>query len=103
MPVILLSHLLAAASAAVAPFNLFANVSTKCATTISLPEPSGPNNVGTSVFHFIDTKRMEAGSVDPNDYRQVEFQLWYPAIRDRDSKPVAYNPELQIMRAFFAS
>lgn len=45
----------------------------------SLPAPTGPYRVGTSVFYWTDEARGEAYTADPNDYRRIMVQVWYPA------------------------
>lgn len=81
----------------------FYNYAGRCTAMTQLPEPGGPHQVGTSTFHFTDASRPEQGSADPNDRRQVIFQLWYPAIRAADGDPVAYVPELDQIRAAFSA
>lgn len=85
------------------PNNDFANIASNCGQSIALPEPRGPHQVGTSTFQFVDRSRPEGGTANPNDQRQVIFQLWYPAVKNRNSSPVAYAPELETMRAFFSA
>lgn len=85
----------------VSPDDLFSNVASSCSQTTALPEPAGPHQVGTSTFYFVDQNRPEGGTSNPEDRRQVIVQLWYPGLRDRDSAPVPYAPELEIFRAYF--
>jgi len=92
-----------AASAIGQPTDDFTNIDSHCTKVIALPEPTGPNHIGTSTFHFVDQARAEDGTADANDRRQIIFQLWYPAIGGRDATPVAYVPELETFRAFFSA
>ncbi|WP_165921049.1 alpha/beta hydrolase family protein [Paenibacillus albiflavus] len=45
----------------------------------SFDKPTGPYEVGTTTFHFIDSERREEYSDDPKDRRELMVQLWYPA------------------------
>jgi len=44
-----------------------------------LPEPTGPYPVGTAMLYLVDYARPETLSPDPNDYRELMVQVWYPA------------------------
>ncbi|WP_454052396.1 alpha/beta hydrolase [Clostridium sp. Marseille-Q7071] len=45
----------------------------------SFTKPTGPYELGTKTFHFIDYKRPENYTEDPNDHRELMVQIWYPA------------------------
>lgn len=63
-----------------------------------LPTPSGPYPVGTMTYHWIDRTREEQWTSDPNDFRQLIVQLWYPA-KNRDARREApYIPDLDRLR-----
>ena len=44
-----------------------------------LPEPTGPYAVGTRYFYWIDKSHPDTYTPDPDDYREVSVQVWYPA------------------------
>lgn len=44
----------------------------------ALPKPSGPHNVGSVIFRWIDDQRPETLTADRSDRRQVIAQAWYP-------------------------
>lgn len=44
----------------------------------TMPEPSGPHDVGSEIFRWTDELRAEKFSADPSDHRQVIAQAWYP-------------------------
>lgn len=46
---------------------------------INLPTPDGPYPVGTTVRHLVDESRLEFYSDEPDDPREIVYQLWYPA------------------------
>ena len=46
----------------------------------NLPSPSGKYDVGTQVFTWIDSTRMEWFTENATDYRKIVVQAWYPAI-----------------------
>ncbi|MBT3217235.1 MAG: hypothetical protein HOD97_03975 [Candidatus Marinimicrobia bacterium] len=48
-----------------------------------LPKPSGPFSIGTRVFQWTDSTRLEwFTDKNPNDLRKLVAQVWYPAIDD---------------------
>lgn len=44
-----------------------------------LPEPNGPYKVGSEIFRWTDTRRLETLTANPSDHRQVIAQAWYPS------------------------
>lgn len=46
---------------------------------MKIPKPEGPFQVGTSIYLLEDSTRLETYTVDPQDYRQIAYQVWYPA------------------------
>jgi predicted dienelactone hydrolase len=55
-----------------------------------LPEPTGPYAVGTQYFYWVDRGRPDTYTPDPDDYREVSVQLWYPADLTADEEPIRY-------------
>lgn len=56
-----------------------------------LPEPPGPHNVGTETFHWVDSSRKELFTPeDPNDYRELIVQTWYPTKKIKNKTPEPY-------------
>jgi predicted dienelactone hydrolase len=45
----------------------------------TLPEPSGPFQVGSEVFRWVDADRPESLTANADDSRQVIAQAWYPS------------------------
>ena len=57
----------------------------------TLPNPSGPHEVGTELFHWVDSTRLEwFTDEDPNDIREIIVQIWYPANLKGGLKPEPY-------------
>jgi pimeloyl-ACP methyl ester carboxylesterase len=84
------------------PHDYFANIDPSCAATITLPEPTGPHQVGTSTYVFVDAKRPEVVTPDDaHDLHQVLFQVFYPGLRSADVPSVPYMPELELLVAGF--
>ncbi len=81
----------------------FANYAHECEEVIPLPEPTGHHQVGTVTYHWVDRSRPEELSADTHDDRQVIATLFYPALRVPDGPPVPYIPELDLLRAGFAT
>src|SRR5215212_1514839 len=49
------------------------------------PHPSGPYEIGTLTYHWVDTDRPEVFTADPDDHRELMVQIWYPAEEDPSS------------------
>ncbi|MCX5922137.1 MAG: hypothetical protein NTX86_02315 [Candidatus Dependentiae bacterium] len=48
--------------------------------SIQLPAPTGSFNVGTTMYHLVDTSRKEIYSYDPeHPFRELVMHMWYPA------------------------
>ncbi len=62
----------------------------KPATAPSLPRPTGQYGVGSVRFSFVDSTRPETFTPDPNDFREVAFRVWYPALKTSCTKRVPY-------------
>jgi len=56
-----------------------------------LPKPSGPYKVGTTIFQFLDSSRLETLTEDPNDHREFMARVWYPAEPPLNASPVPYR------------
>ncbi|WP_313120475.1 alpha/beta hydrolase family protein [Proteiniclasticum ruminis] len=46
---------------------------------MKIKEPEGPYKVGTKIYLLEDTTRDEPYTEDPEDHRQIAYQVWYPA------------------------
>jgi predicted dienelactone hydrolase len=55
-----------------------------------LPEPTGPYAVGTRYAYWIDKGRPDTYTSDPDDYREVSVQIWYPAELTGNEVPIRY-------------
>lgn len=44
----------------------------------SLPTTTGPYQVGTDTFDWVDPSREDLLSADPHDHRELMVQAWYP-------------------------
>jgi predicted dienelactone hydrolase len=53
------------------------------------PKPSGPYEIGTLTYHWVDANRPEIFSADPNAHRELMVQVWYPAKETSSSSPRA--------------
>lgn len=66
-----------------------------------LPKPKGQYSVGTTVLHLTDTSRKETITDEPDDYRELMIQIWYPSQPTKNPKTFPYIPDqrvLQIMK-----
>jgi Platelet-activating factor acetylhydrolase, isoform II len=57
----------------------------------ALPKPTGPYAVGSRYFYLIDKDRPDLISPDPDDYRSISLQVWYPAEPGPDDQPILLN------------
>ena len=57
---------------------------------ISFEKPTGPFTVGTTLYHWVDQKRDEPNTKDPNDRRELMVQIWYPAEEKGEGKRAPY-------------
>ena len=63
----------------------------------SLPFPTGPHPIGTQIFQWADSTRMEwFTSENPDDYRKIMVQLWYPSKPREDSDPEPYIDNVDV-------
>ncbi len=58
---------------------------------VRLPQPTGAYAVGTAYLQFADHDRPEILTDNPNDIREFEARVWYPAERPESSKRMAYQ------------
>lgn len=56
----------------------------------SLPDPAGQYAAGTFSLILSDQERPETFTADPDDYRQVPLQIWYPAEAPPSKEPLNY-------------
>lgn len=54
------------------------------------PPPTGPYAIGTLTYHWIDASRAEIFTADPNDWRELIVQVWYPARTDASAAHAPY-------------
>ncbi len=63
----------------------------------SLPPPTGPHPIGTQMFQWTDSTRMEWFTKENlNDLRKVLAQVWYPSQRQENGSPVSYVDHIDI-------
>lgn len=54
------------------------------------PHPTGPYEIGTLTYHWVDVDRPEVFTADPNDRRELMVQVWYPSRGSPSSPRVPY-------------
>ncbi len=57
-----------------------------------IPPPTGSHHVGTTVWHWSDSTRLDELTPDPGDVREIMVQVWYPAAPDTTSDRAPYAP-----------
>ncbi|HBP65030.1 MAG TPA: carboxylic ester hydrolase [Desulfosporosinus sp.] len=56
----------------------------------SFQHPSGPYEIGTLTYHWVDDARAELFTTNPNDRRELMAQIWYPAKGNSSSRRAPY-------------
>jgi pimeloyl-ACP methyl ester carboxylesterase len=57
-----------------------------------LPVPTGPYQVGTTSYDWVDKTRDEISTDDLGDKRELIVRIWYPADVPADAAPITYFP-----------
>ena len=66
------------------------------------PDSSGPYEIGTSTYHWVDADRPEVFTADPGDRRELMAQIWYPAEADPSSQRAPYIQDADAVTSAFA-
>ena len=66
------------------------------------PDPSGPYEIGTLTYHWVDADRPEVFTADPDDRRELMVQVWYPAKGDSSSPRAPYIQDADAVTSAFA-
>src|SRR5690606_1288309 len=66
------------------------------------PAPSGPYQIGTVTYHWVDGGRAEIYTANPDDRRELMVQIWYPAQADPTSPRAPYIQDAQALAAALA-
>lgn len=61
------------------------------------PAPSGPYDVGTLTYHWVDFGRPEVLTATPEDRRELMVQIWYPAEGDPSSPRAPYIEDADVV------
>ncbi|MEP6918485.1 MAG: carboxylic ester hydrolase [Acidobacteriota bacterium] len=61
------------------------------------PNPSGPYEIGTLTYHWVDSGRREFFNADPNARRELMVQLWYPAKPNPSARRAPYVPDARVL------
>ncbi|WP_171074937.1 alpha/beta hydrolase family protein [Nonomuraea basaltis] len=61
------------------------------------PEPTGPYDVGTLTYHWVDADRPEIFTAAPDDRRELMVQIWYPAEADPSAPRAPYIEDAAII------
>ena len=64
-----------------------------------LPSVDGGFPVGVRSFFWFDKTRSATAMPDGNGYREINVQVWYPAIDDRRGQTALYSPGIEAMFA----
>ena len=62
-------------------------------------KPTGPYEIGTMTYHWVDTSRMEVFNADAKTHRELMVQIWYPAQHDATLQQAFYIPDADAFSA----
>ena len=60
-----------------------------------LPAPTGPFQIGTATYHWVDELRDELFTSAPGDKREIIVRFWYPATVEPGATPELYLTNTQ--------
>ena len=63
----------------------------------SFPKPTGPYEIGTLTYHWVDMSRPELFTADPNDHRELMAQVWYPAKKGPSMQRAPYIQDADVV------
>ncbi len=66
------------------------------------PRPTGPYQIGTVTYHWVDTSRHELFSSDPTARRQLIAQIWYPVKGDTSAARAPYVQDASALSSALA-
>src|SRR5215204_4106781 len=66
------------------------------------PHPSGPYEIGTLTYHWVDADRPEVFTADSDDRCELMVQIWYPAKRDTSSPRAPWVQDADALEADLA-
>jgi len=61
------------------------------------PHPTGPYEIGTLTYHWVDAARPEVFTANPDDRRELMVQIWYPAKGDLSSPRAPYIQDADVV------
>lgn len=62
-----------------------------------IPEPSGPQAIGTMTVDIVDSSRIEIYKERPSGPREFVAQVWYPARPDSNAAPVVWSEDWDVV------
>ena len=76
---------------------LLATITPYIVPVFSLPETRGEHTVGTETFHWVDSTRLEWFTPEnPDDYREIMVQLWYPGTDHQNKNTEPYLDHIDL-------
>ena len=61
-----------------------------------VPSLTGPYPVGTTIFHLVDSERLEIYTASQEDLRELMVQVWYPAAPSNSAEPGPWMAEAAV-------
>ena len=79
-------------------FLLAISISLPCAIPVfKLPAPSGKYPVGSQIFQWTDSSRVEwFTNENLNDHRKIIAQVWYPSHKQEGKEPLPYIDNIEL-------
>lgn len=66
------------------------------------PAPSGPYQIGTLTYHWVDSSRHEIFSTNPRAHRELMAQIWYPVTGDTSPVRAPYVQDASALSSVLA-
>jgi predicted dienelactone hydrolase len=81
--------------------DLMSTTNTNTTSGIQLPNLTGPYQVGTTDYDWVDPTRDETYTEDPTDKREVTVKVWYPSetIEEEKTSPYLNDEQIKILAA----
>jgi predicted dienelactone hydrolase len=79
------------------PFPSGSSQAVSAADKIELLKPTGPFPIGTRIYEWVDSSRLEQAIRKSGEFRQLVVQVWYP-VKNAHQPTAPYVPRLEAYR-----
>jgi pimeloyl-ACP methyl ester carboxylesterase len=78
---------------------VFAIILSMAIPVFRFEKPNGPYEIGSAIYHWVDTSRMEVFDAEAKTRRELMVQIWYPAQHDTNLMQATYMPDADAFSA----